>query len=770
MAASVLDRLRHLSHKTGDDYQFLLQRYAAERFLYRLGESPHREKFVLKGAMLLALWGGEAYRPTRDLDFAAYGSSFQEHIRDLLTEICAISCDDGVVFQGEATRLESIRDQAAYDGFRAKLKLTVGSARIPLQIDLGFGDAIQPSPVDSAYPALLDHPRPRIRVYPREAVVAEKLHAMVVLGARNSRYKDFYDLCALAAHFAFEGETLGTAMRATFELRRTPFSGDVPLALTPRFYSDASRARSWRNYLERNKLLGAPTEFEAVGERLSVFLSDIWHALSRERGFSGKWPPGGPWRYKPYPEYRDSGIEWLGEIPAHWEVARTKFLLSKNDSGVWGSDSEHSGIVVLRSTEQTIDGHWVISEPARRQLTESEYLNSRLVEGDLVVTKSSGSSLHIGKTSIVTQEIENLNCCFSNFMQRLRVTEEVAPRFAWYALNGNLGRQQLDYLSATTSGLANLNGEIIGMVSLAVAPMHEQRAIARYLDRETAKIDALVAKKERLIELLKEKRSALITHAVTRGLAPDAPMKDSGIEWLGEIPEHWGWNRLKTLAHVQLSNIDKKSVAGQVDVRLCNYVDVYYKEKIETDRGLMAATATPEQVQRFSLRAGDVLITKDSEAWTDIAVPALVEQNMPRVLCGYHLAHIRPAINCSGAYLGYAFCAIGPRDQFRVAAKGITRFGLSGDNIRFGVFPVPPLSEQQAIAGFLGRETEKIDALVAKVSEAIDRLKELRSALISAAVTGKIDVCQALTLARSVAPKMQPVHTSNAIDLPTERS
>jgi hypothetical protein len=216
--------------------------------------------------------------------------------------------------------------------------------------------------------------------------------------------------------------------------------------------------------------------------------------------------------------------------------------------------------------------------------------------------------------------------------------------------------------------------------------------------------------------------------------------KDSGVEWLGEIPAHWEVKRLKTLASVQLSNVDKKSVEGQESVRLCNYTDVYYNERITSDIEFMSATATREQVQRFSLRAGDVLITKDSESWTDIAVPAVVTEDMREVLCGYHLAHVRPADGYVGAFLSRAFAAVGPRDQFQVAANGITRFGLGGDAIRTGLFAVPPEPEQRAIAAFLDRETARIDALVAKVREAIERLKELRTALISAAVTGRIDV------------------------------
>ena len=215
--------------------------------------------------------------------------------------------------------------------------------------------------------------------------------------------------------------------------------------------------------------------------------------------------------------------------------------------------------------------------------------------------------------------------------------------------------------------------------------------------------------------------------------------KDSGVEWLGEIPSHWEVKRLKTLASVWMSNVDKKSKDGEVPVKLCNYVDVYYNESITGRLDFMEATATPDQVQRFQLRTGDVVITKDSESWNDIAVPAVVAEEVTGVLCGYHLALIRPRAGVHGEFLARAFSAIGPRDQFHLAANGITRFGLGGDTIRTGLFPLAPRDEQQAIADFLDRETATIDSLVAKKERLIGLLQEQRTALITSAVTRGLD-------------------------------
>jgi type I restriction enzyme S subunit len=240
---------------------------------------------------------------------------------------------------------------------------------------------------------------------------------------------------------------------------------------------------------------------------------------------------------------------------------------------------------------------------------------------------------------------------------------------------------------------------------------------------------------------LKEKRQALISHAVTKGLNPHAKMKPSGIPWLGEIPENWEVRRLKQVALTRFSSVDKHTVEGEQPVRLCNYTDVYYNDTITPALDFMEATATPEEARKFALKKGDVLVTKDSEEWNDIAVSAYVDSNLEGVLCGYHLAQVRGKPDrMDGKYLFRAFSARGINDQFRVEATGITRYGLGKYGLDNGLFPVPPLQEQFSIAAFLDRETGRIDTMIAKVNKSIDLLREYRVALISAAVTGKIDI------------------------------
>ena len=431
-----------------------------------------------------------------------------------------------------------------------------------------------------------------------------------------------------------------------------------------------------------------------------------------------------------YPAYRPSGVEWLGEIPAHWETIRLKSVLARSDSGVWGDEpGNHEGTIVLRSTEQTINGGWAISDPAKRELSSREKAHALLAVGDLVVTKSSGSELHIGKTSLVTEDVAQLQACFSNFMQRLRCLPALEPKLTWYVLNSLVGRQQLIFNSSTTTGLANLNRTILGELLTPLPPLPEQLAIATFLDRETARIDVLVAKKERLIQLLREKRTALITRAVTRGLDPNAPMKDSGVEWLGEIPAHWEVKRLKYSAPIRNTKLDSKPEDAI-------YVGL---ENIEPWTGELLLDSQPDTVDStvVTFNAGDVLFGKLRPYLAKAACPDFDGTATSEVLV------MRPASELSRRFLTYCLLNAPYIRWIDTLTYGARMPRVSPDEVTCSFMPLPPLPEQRVIAAFLDRETAKIDALLARVREAIDRLKEFRTALISAAVTGRIDVREA---------------------------
>ncbi|MDE0347726.1 MAG: hypothetical protein OXI66_18385 [Boseongicola sp.] len=290
-----------------------------------------------------------------------------------------------------------------------------------------------------------------------------------------------------------------------------------------------------------------------------------------------------------------------------------------------------------------------------------------------------------------------------------------------------------------------------------VTHLDAQRAIADFLDRETARIDRLMEKKQRLAELFAERRQAVITFAVTKGIDSGAQARsrdrrategDGGVSEVTErvrlayrdLPRGWKLRRLKFFADIRNSNVDKTISEGEEPVRLCNYTDVYYNERITPDLDFMQGSATKAEITRFQLKRGQVLITKDSESWEDIGIPALVAENMPHVLCGYHLSMFDPCRALDGGFLAW-LCRSEPlNDQFKLAANGVTRFGIGQYAMKNAIIALPSITSQRRIADFLDRETSLIDTLKKRTLNSIDRLKEYRSALITAAVTGQIDV------------------------------
>jgi hypothetical protein len=296
LGASIAARLLKRAKETGDDHQTLLTSYCLERFLYRLGASDRRDRFVLKGAMLLRLWSDRPYRATRDLDLLRRGDGTGEAIREDIRAIIATTVPpDAVIFDGDRIEVEAIRPEDEYAGTRATLLARCGKARLTLQIDLGFGDAVWPSPQTCTYPSLLDFPAPDVLAYPREAVVAEKLEAMVVLGDRNSRIKDFFDLHYLATRFEFDRATLSEAVRRTFERRRTPIPAEDPIGLTPAYWENPSRPAQVRAFTRRARIdVPDMPSGEFLG-LMQAFLSPVLEDLRRGSG-EGTWRPGGPWR------------------------------------------------------------------------------------------------------------------------------------------------------------------------------------------------------------------------------------------------------------------------------------------------------------------------------------------------------------------------------------------------------------------------------------------------------------------------------------------
>jgi hypothetical protein len=296
LAASIAARLLNRARLTGDDFPTVLTGYCFERFLYRLGASRFRDRFVLKGAMLLRLWSDQPYRATRDLDLLRRGDGSFEAIRGDLRSICATPVEpDAMVFDTDAIRIETIRAEDEYAGARVTLPARCGTARLMLQIDMGLGDAIWPTPTPCAYPTLLDFPAPDVLAYPRETVVAEKLEAMVVLGDRNSRIKDFFDLHYLAGRFEFERAILAEAVQRTFARRGTPIPADDPIGLTRAYWDNVSRPAQVRAFARRAGLAVPAAPGDEFTRLLGAFLLPILDDLRRGERREGTWYPGGPW-------------------------------------------------------------------------------------------------------------------------------------------------------------------------------------------------------------------------------------------------------------------------------------------------------------------------------------------------------------------------------------------------------------------------------------------------------------------------------------------
>jgi len=256
LAVSVQARLVRRAKTMGADPNVVLVRYATERLLYRLSRSEHASRFILKGALLLLVWLGETFRPTRDADLLGFGE---------LSDDALVAC-------------------------------RLGPARLKLRFDVGIGDAVEPAAEWLEYPTLLDQPRPRLRAYRPETVIAEKLHAMVLLAARNSRMRDFFDIHALATRQSFKGGPLARAIRATFDRRRTRVPGEAPIALTPSFAELPDKRTQWKAFLRKNAITASRPELETVVAELARFLLPPLAAAAGETDFDATWLPRGPWR------------------------------------------------------------------------------------------------------------------------------------------------------------------------------------------------------------------------------------------------------------------------------------------------------------------------------------------------------------------------------------------------------------------------------------------------------------------------------------------
>ena len=432
-----------------------------------------------------------------------------------------------------------------------------------------------------------------------------------------------------------------------------------------------------------------------------------------------------------YPEYRDSGVEWLGEVPRHWNVQKVRRCLTDHKQGYYPSAYSDAGVKLARISD--IDMYGRLSFDNCPFVDDTDEVNDFvLCDGDFVFARTGGAGLF----GIVVDISDRV--AFASYLIRFRFSVGYYSQFLFYYF---LSEAFQGGLKANIHGGVNQNvhAEDIKDQRLAVPPMSEQITIATFLDRHTNKIDALVAEQERLIALLMEKRQAVISHAVTKGLNPDAPMKDSGIEWLGEVPAHWTVVRLKFLAHVQggVAKGRDLSDADTIEVpylRVANVQDGY----LDLDDVATIQIASHE-LQRYSLQPGDVLMNEGGD-YDKLGRGHIWRGEIETCIHQNHVFAVRPH-GIEPEWLNLLTSAECGRFYFMSRSKQSTNLAsISSTNIHEFPMPCPPTAERRSIAEYVRGKTSELDTLTVEAQRAIDLLKERRSALISAAVTGKIDV------------------------------
>ena len=430
---------------------------------------------------------------------------------------------------------------------------------------------------------------------------------------------------------------------------------------------------------------------------------------------------------------KPSGVAWLGDIPEGWEVGRLKSVLIANDGGVWGDDpiDDDSDTIVLRSTEQSIDGSLIIETPAKRQLSEGDKEKALLKEGDLIITKSSGSQEHIGKTSIIDKVTAGMECCYSNFLQRLRV--DGSSLFFWYVMNSHIVKMQFDYLATTTTGLKNLNAQIIGNLQVPLPPLPEQRAIADYLDEKCGAIDAAIAEAKKGIEEYKAWKISLIDDVVCNGIVRHDVRKETGEVWLEDIPGEWDFTQIRYLFALR----DERNDKPLKDVNLISlYTDkgVVQHADLEKTTGNKASTADGYKLVYENDIVVNIILcwmgAVGRSAYNGVTSPA------------YDVYRPIDPTKVLSRYYHYLFRT--PRFNGKCYEEGrgimMMRWRTYSSEFRAIKVPVPPIEEQRAIADHLDEKCAAIDAMVTEKESLIADLEAYKKSLIYETVTGKIAI------------------------------
>jgi type I restriction enzyme S subunit len=447
---------------------------------------------------------------------------------------------------------------------------------------------------------------------------------------------------------------------------------------------------------------------------------------------------------KKYNSYKPSGENYIGDIPQNWECIRLGMLGVFSSSGIDKKTNEnetsvrmvnYTDIIQSRKYNPIQSGekdYMVVSTP------KSKLDEHRLIKGDMVFIPSSETKEDLGYSSLI--DFDENDIVYSYHILRYRTHKNIYHYFKKYLINHHSVLNQFSRESkGTTRQIIGRN--VFNNVRVVLPPLQEQEQIVNYLDEKTSIIDKLISTKQRKVELLKEQRTTLINQVITKGLNPKVKMKDSGVEWVGEIPENWEVGKLKKYSELRISSVDKHIYENEIQVTVCNYTDVYYNEFITNEMDLRKGSCSEDEFNKFKLNKGDVIITKDSESPTDIGVPSLVNDDFDNVVCGYHLSIIKPSKNkLIGGFLFRQLQTKRIRSYYEICSNGITRFGLGKSSVLETPLIIPPIQEQEQIVQYLDKQTKEIDDLVSMEQNKIELLKEYRQSLISEVITGKIKV------------------------------
>ena len=429
-----------------------------------------------------------------------------------------------------------------------------------------------------------------------------------------------------------------------------------------------------------------------------------------------------------YPTYRTSGLPWIPRLPEGWQVLRNGRLFGHR------VETGFPDLPILEVSLRTGVRVRDMENGKRKQVMSQKENYKRAVKGDIAYNMMRMWQGAVGPAPVdglvspayvVVKPFAEANSAYYSYLFRTQAYMREVNKFS----------------RGIVADRNRLYWESFKQMPSLVPPRPEQDQIVAYLRAQDAHIARFIKAKRELIKLLTEQKLRIIDHAVTRGLDASVKLKPSGIEWLGEVPGHWEVAFLKHIADVRFSGVDKHSHDDETPVRLCNYTDVYKNDRITGDMDLMRATATAAEIARLTLKAGDVILTKDSETPDDIAVPAWVPDNLPGVVCAYHLGLLRPE---SGRVLGeFLFRTIGSAriaQQFHVLATGVTRFALGKHDVKNAVIALPPVAEQETICRWISDECQPLDEAITRTEEEIKLIREYRDRLIADAVTGQVDL------------------------------